>query len=147
MSTKEPRAMCRSKRAQRRPGRRPESGFTLIEVLISLLVFSFGVLGMVGLQATASKLSVDSEERTRAALLASEMVATMWGNQSTTVSDGALTAWNTRLADTSAMGLPGGSGTVGAADANGVVTVTVTWTSPARAGKTSQFLTQFVIPQ
>ena len=139
--------MRRPLTAPQRKARRADAGFTLVEVLVSLLVFSFGVLGMVGLQATASKLSVDSEERTRAALLASELVATMWGNQSTTVSDDALAAWNTRLADTSAMGLPGGAGTVGTPDGNGVVTVTVTWTSPARAGKTSQFLTQFVIPQ
>ena len=139
--------MRRPLTAPQRSARRFDAGFTLVEVLVSLLVFSFGVLGMVGLQATASKLSVDSEERTRAALLASELVATMWGNQSTTVSDDALAAWNTRLADTSAMGLPNGSGTVSDADANGVVTVTVTWTSPARPGVTGKFLTQFVIPQ
>ena len=51
---------------------------TLIEVLVSLLIFSFGFLGLIGMQARAVQLSTDAEDRSRAALLANDIVTTMW---------------------------------------------------------------------
>ena len=47
----------------------------LIEVLVSILIFSFGVLGLIGLEASAINYSVDAEDRSRAALFASEISA------------------------------------------------------------------------
>jgi type IV pilus assembly protein PilV len=42
----------------------------LLEALIAILIFSFGILGLVGLQANAINLSTDAKYRADAALLA-----------------------------------------------------------------------------
>ena len=107
------------------------AGFSLIEVLVSLLIFSFGMLGAIGLQARTVQISVQAGDRSRAALLANEIVSEMWLRRTTSLPTTVVTAWNTRVADTATMGLPAGAGTVSAADADGVVTVTVTWRPPA----------------
>ena len=125
----------------RRP---PPRGFTLIEVLVSLLIFSFGVLGLVGMQAKAIQFGVQSEDRMRASLLADEMVASMWANQSTAPGTATLTAWQQRVASA----LPSGTGAVGAADSSGVVTVTITWRPPSRdsTSPANSYLTQVAMP-
>ena len=53
--------------------RASQSGVALIEVLISILLFSLGILGLIGLQARAISFSVDAEDRNRAALFANEI--------------------------------------------------------------------------
>lgn len=58
-----------------RPGQ--QSGFTLIEVLVSVLIFSFGILGLVGLQANAIKMSTDAQQRAEATFLADQLLARM----------------------------------------------------------------------
>ena len=134
-----------NKNMNRRTGtsRPPARGFTLIEVLVSLLIFSLGVLGMVGMQARAVQFGTQSEDRMRASLMADELVATMWANQSTTLSSTAQAAWENRVEPAS--GLLNGQGSV-ATDANGVVTITITWGSPSRNSTTAQYTTQVVMP-
>ena len=119
---------------------------TLLEVLISLLIFSLGMLGFVGLQARATQLSVDSEDRTRAALMANEIVSAMWTQRTTSLPAATTTAWQTRLQDPTVAGLPNATGTI--ADVGGVVTVTVTWKSPAQpaAAASSVYSTTLVMP-
>ncbi|MDR7269014.1 type IV pilus assembly protein PilV [Pelomonas saccharophila] len=58
--------------------RRSQSGVLLLEVLIALLIFSLGVLGLVGLQANAIKQSGQSKYRIDATLLANELIGQMW---------------------------------------------------------------------
>lgn len=55
-----------------------QSGAMLIEALIALLIFSVGVLGIIGLHSTAAKVSGDARYRSEAALLATELVGKMW---------------------------------------------------------------------
>ncbi len=50
-----------------------KSGFTLIEVLISILVLSFGLLGLAGLQALGLKNNVSAYHRGQATQLAYDM--------------------------------------------------------------------------
>ena len=50
----------------------------LIEVLIAVLIFSMGILGIVGLQASAVKASTDAKYRSEAGLLANELIGRMW---------------------------------------------------------------------
>jgi type IV pilus assembly protein PilV len=60
-----------------------QSGVMLIEALIALLIFSVGVLGIVGLQSTAAKVSGDARYRSEAALLANELIGRMWSGDRT----------------------------------------------------------------
>ncbi|MBL8412808.1 MAG: type IV pilus modification protein PilV [Propionivibrio sp.] len=57
--------------------RKQQSGIMLLEALIAILVFSLGVLGIVGLQATAVAATRDAKYRTDAGLLANELVGQM----------------------------------------------------------------------
>ena len=60
-----------------RPPTVRESGFTLIEVMIAILVFSFGILGAVALQASAIRMSTDAQQRAEATFLADKLLARM----------------------------------------------------------------------
>ena len=50
-----------------------ESGFSLLEVLISILILSFGILGMVGLQASSLQISREARLQASAVRFAEEM--------------------------------------------------------------------------
>ncbi len=113
---------------------RGQKGVALLEVLISILLFSLGILGLIGLQARAIGFSVDAEDRNRAALLANEIASVMWLNRSVTIAAPALTAWQDRVADPQAGGLLGGTGTVApVAGSTNSADVLITWQAPARA--------------
>lgn len=56
---------------------RREAGFTMIEVLVALLVFSLGVLALVAIQATAARLASDARDRAVATFLADQILARM----------------------------------------------------------------------
>jgi type IV pilus assembly protein PilV len=122
-------------------------GFLLLEVVVALLLFSLGLLGMVKLQARASQLAVDAEDRSRAALLANEMVAAMWAQRTLAVDADTLKAWKTKVNTPAAGGLPDGRGDVTLNNPQ-LAIVTVMW-SPV-AGKAlvgdHQYITKVVIP-
>ncbi|KWT84371.1 type IV pilus modification protein PilV [Variovorax sp. WDL1] len=61
--------------------RRRASGFSLIEVLVALLVLSFGLLGMVGLQAMALQSNREARLQSIAVDLARELAEMMRGNK------------------------------------------------------------------
>ncbi len=109
--------------------RHAAQGFTLIEVLISILVFSLGVLGTVALQARATQFASQNGDRSRASILANEMVAKLWAAQSATPAPAVLTAWQTAVSTTTSSGLPNGAGTVVTTGSTAVVTIT--WKSPS----------------
>ncbi|NIO40779.1 MAG: pilus assembly protein PilV [Burkholderiales bacterium] len=50
----------------------------LLEALIGILIFSLGILALVGMQATAVRASADARDRTEASNLTSEIVGEMW---------------------------------------------------------------------
>ena len=60
----------------------------LIEALIAILIFSIGILAVVGMQATAIKNVTESKSRSEAAFLAEELMAQMWIDQN--ISTGAV---------------------------------------------------------
>jgi type IV pilus assembly protein PilV len=60
------------------PGRSKQSGVALLETLLAMLVFSLGILTVVAIQAASVKMSADAQLRTRAVLLADQLVGTMW---------------------------------------------------------------------
>lgn len=113
-------------------GKRAVQGFMLIEALVALLIFAFGVLGLVGLQATMTKAQSTSKYRADASFLAQQVLGTMWSdspnlaNYATANCTGyaRCNSWAAKVAST----LPGGTAavTVVATD----VTVAITWTQP-----------------
>jgi type IV pilus assembly protein PilV len=58
--------------------KRTQSGGFLLEALIGVLIFSFGILGIVGLQAQALRHTGDAEYRAEATYLANSLISTMW---------------------------------------------------------------------
>lgn len=64
--------------APRNPRAPQQRGVLLLEVLIALLIFALGVLGLIGLQATAAKESGQAKYRADATLLANDLIGQMW---------------------------------------------------------------------
>jgi len=60
-----------------------QTGAYLLEALIGILVFSFGILGIVGLQAQAIRFTNDSELRAEAVYLANALISQMWTDDRT----------------------------------------------------------------
>lgn len=61
--------------------RRRGAGFSLIEVLVAIVVLSFGLLGMVGMQAAALRTNRDARLQSSAITLARELAEMMRGNK------------------------------------------------------------------
>lgn len=52
----------------------------LLEALIAILIFSFGVLGIVGLQASMVKSTSDAKYRSTASYIAQQRIGEMWAD-------------------------------------------------------------------
>ena len=61
-------------------------GFTMIEILVTLFVTAFGLLGLAGFVVRASTLSTDAVQRARAAILVNDM-ATRLSNSKAVAGD------------------------------------------------------------
>jgi len=57
------------------------AGFSLIEVLISIVVLSFGLLGMVGMQAAALQSNREARAQSSAIVMARELAESIRGNR------------------------------------------------------------------
>jgi type IV pilus assembly protein PilV len=126
-----------------------QRGTTLIEVLVSTVLLAIGLLGLVGLHARAAQTTVDAENRSNAVMLANELTAAMWTTHQNTDGTALSTAFSNWQAVAS-RALPGGSYTVGAADASGAVQITINWTAPGQQSATqtvnNRFVTTVAIP-
>jgi type IV pilus assembly protein PilV len=69
----------------RRSPRGGQRGAYLLEALIGILIFSFGILGIVGLQAQAIRFTNDSEYRAEAVYLANSLISQMWVDNYATI--------------------------------------------------------------
>ena len=58
-----------------------QRGATLLEALIGILIFSIGILALVGMQAPAIKHMSDAKYRSDAAFFANELIGQMWVNR------------------------------------------------------------------
>jgi type IV pilus assembly protein PilV len=61
----------------RKPFQNSQQGATLIEILIAVLILSFGLLGMAGLQTRALQGNQSSVQRSQAVMLANYMMDAM----------------------------------------------------------------------
>ena len=100
----------------------PQRGVVLLEALIAILLFSMGVLAIVGLQATMVKNVADSKYRAEAGNIAQQRIGMMWADPDH------LTDYLEANTDISAL-LPGGKRTV-AQPSPGEFKVVVGWTAP-----------------
>ncbi len=50
----------------------------LLEALIGILIFSVGILALIGMQATAMRTTIDAKYRSEASFLANEILGRMW---------------------------------------------------------------------
>jgi type IV pilus assembly protein PilV len=123
---------------------RQVKGMSLIEIMVAVLLISFALLGLMALQARAVQFSVDSEDSTRAALLASELAATMWTLNTVSLPAAVTAAWQAEVSNATLKGLPGGTGTV---TVNGnTATILIQWQPPRLAAATNRYVTDIVIP-
>lgn len=99
-----------------------QQGVVLLESLIAILVFSLGVLGIVGLQAAMIKGSSDAKYRSEASYIAQQRIGEMWADP------GNLNAYLENATDISAQ-IPAGTRTVTQPVA-GQFVVTVGWQQP-----------------
>jgi type IV pilus assembly protein PilV len=102
------------------PGRSSMRGSTLVEVLVSVLLFAIGIAGLLRLLGTAVKDAGEIEFRSQAVAIADERIGRIWADLDN-IGDYA-------EADVAVPELPNGTRTV--AIAGNVVTVTVGWQLP-----------------
>ena len=123
-----------------------ENGVMLLEALIAILIFSIGILAVVGLQAVSIKNVTDAKHRTEAAFLANKLLSQMWtdaGNIASYAYPGSggvparLTDWvgqiNLRLP--AAAAVPPIVTVTGASAAGATVTIQVRWQLPEEQSK------------
>lgn len=124
-----------------------QSGFTLLEILVAMLVLSIGLLGLAGLMTTSMRDNLSASHRTQATWMAYDMIDRMRANRAaafsgsyntamaaaTTCSAGApaatlaahlqdIAAWRNQLACV----LPLGTGSI-TVDGGRVATVVIRW--------------------
>lgn len=119
----------------------------MIEVLVAIVLISFGILGLVSLQARAVQVSVSAEDSQRAALLAGEIATAMWGANSVSLDADEVEAWAERVADPSVAGLPNATGTIEVDAGGNIARITVQWrANHAASGQENRYVTDVVIP-
>src|SRR5450631_695316 len=105
-----------------------QRGMALIECLMALLIFSVGLLGLLGLEARVMNISVDSENRSQKAMLASEVASQMWLNNTVLATAPTIAAIAANAGNQTLGGLPGGVVTVTAVPlTTNAADITVTW--------------------
>lgn len=124
-----------------------------MEVLVSLVIFSLGVVGLMGMQTRALQASTDAQDRSMAAMLANSATSEMWTIKSTTLSDSAVEAWKEQVSGA----LPRGEGAITQNTSGTDATISVKWLSNTRKVQSTssstdgeaknQFITKVVIPK
>ncbi|WP_296752310.1 type IV pilus modification protein PilV [Thiobacillus sp.] len=137
-----------------------QNGFTLLEVLVTLLIVSLGLLGIAGIIANSLKVNQGAYIRSQASLLANDIIDRMRANRTTaetspspyalascaaapggaTVAQTDLKQWCDALIATMPSGSGTGSVTVGAAPA-WKITVVVQWNDSRAGGSSAQQFT------
>lgn len=114
-----------------RPG--VSAGFTLIEILVTVIVLSIGLLGLAGLQATSLKFNSTAYQRSQATSLAYDIIDRMRANAPSAAQyidnvspRGALTTqdiqeWSQAITNT----LPSGTGSI--AQNGNIFTIIIQW--------------------
>lgn len=141
------------------PRRKLQQGFTLLEVLVTMVVMALGLLGYAGLQMASLKNSASAYQRSQATILAYDMIDRMRANRGQAVAG----FYNITIGGTSAgagiagadlvdwkalvgNALPGGDASI-TVDGTGNVLITIQWADKRdrSASANSTFNTQTVL--
>ena len=124
-------------------------GVAMIEVLVAMLIFMLGVIGLVGLQTAMTQAQTNAKFRADASLLADDIVGRMWAdltnmasyNGTGCASKPMCKEWQTKVSNS----LPAGTGAVTVDATTGDVAVTITWSVPG--GESHQYVTHTTVAQ
>ena len=128
-----------------------QGGSYLLEALIAILIFSFGILGLIGLLGSSIRITNDARYRTEAANLASAMISDMWTmtpgqlDAEFTGTGSKLHSWQTKAAEL----LPSATGsnvptvdlTPGLSQQSRTAVVTVFWQLPGETAPHQHVMT------
>lgn len=125
---------------QSRPRRSRQGGAALIEALIGILIFAFGIIGLVGLQVAMARAQGAAKVRADAANLASAVIGTMWAdrpnleeyNTAKCKDHDPCKDWTSKVAAS----LPAATTQLTVTPATGLVDLTITWSTPAEGTHT-----------
>jgi type IV pilus assembly protein PilV len=126
-----------SQRRRARPARpRQLRGIALIEAMVSILIFLIGILGVIGLHSAMMRAQGAAKFRADAAVLASEVVGSMWGDAgnlagyassaNTPCTLAPCARWLAKVANA----LPHGAAAIETSAQTGIATINVSWTLP-----------------
>ena len=130
----------------------PETGSALLEALVAILIFSFGVLGLIGILAGSIRATNDARYRAEAANLAHALVGDMWSTKAADLDaqfgtgGPKLSAWQTQVASL----LPSATGAnvpvvdltqPGLSSQSRSVVVTVYWQLPGESARHQVLIT------
>jgi type IV pilus assembly protein PilV len=104
-----------------KPSATTQKGAILLESLIAMLIFSMGILALVGLQAAMVSNTSDAKYRSVASYLAQQKLGELWADPNHIVATNVPVA----LAE-----LPNGQYTMSHAPDSGEVRITITWQAP-----------------
>jgi type IV pilus assembly protein PilV len=127
-----------------------QKGFSLLEVLITLVIISFGLLGIAGVIVNSLKNNQSSYSRAQASMLANDIIDRMRANRTTAEATSPspynldigiapsgsgvvlndLTEWRASLATA----MPSGTGSVKLIPATKKVTIVVQWNDSRASG-------------
>lgn len=138
-----------------------QSGFSMIEVLVSIVIISFGLLGVAAIQMTGLKNASSSQYRAQANSLAYDILDRMRSNRRLAYNGSFDTALGTAAVSGACSGqsaiqardlcewkqaiegrLPVGQGSIAFSRATGIASITIRWddTRGQGGGNTQQFL-------
>ncbi len=129
-------------------GQTSQAGSVILEAMIAILIFSIGILGLIGMQAAAVNNVSDAKYRADASFLADQIVGQMWASRVAVTTAGVTSyaidptyAWNVPgatpnpivtawAANGVAAYLPNASAVVSIAPGQQNVTVMISWLPP-----------------
>ena len=120
-----------------------QQGSVLLEALVAILIFSIGILAVIGLQATAINASSQAKYRSEASMLANDLIGQMYIADPTALvgsfssaNGPAYIAWAARVTAI----LPGAIAAPPVVDVqpNGVTTINIFWRAPGDESATAR---------
>lgn len=138
-----------------------QGGSVILEAMIAILIFSMGILALMGMQVAAVNAVAESKYRSDASFLANQIIGQIWADRANLVSyacnpcvasgaaNAEVMAWVTEI-QSGTLRLPGVDDAnnqptiaVAAASSN-QVTVTIFWKAPNAAAQRNHSVTAYV---